>query len=66
MLKEFIQSELNKIWYFEDYYGTDEQIKNEQFILNETQKLPFDGFGFEMKDRESIEEYYLRIYDAIQ
>ena len=64
MLKEFIQSELNKILKT-DYYGTDEQIKNEQFILNETQKLPFDGFGFEMKDRESIEEYYLRIYDAI-
>jgi len=64
MLKQFIKSELNKILKT-DYYGTDEQIKNEQFILNETQKLPFDGFGFEMKDRESIEEYYKRIYDGI-
>ena len=65
MLKQFIKSELNKILKT-DYYGTDEQIKNEQFILNETQKLPFDGFGFEMKDRESIEEYYKRIYNGIQ
>ena len=64
MNKEFIQSELKKLKN-ENYLGSSNQIKNEQFILNETQKLPFDGFGFEMKDRESIEEYYLRIYDAI-
>ena len=57
MLKEFIQLELNKIAYFDVYYGTDEQIKNEQLILNKT--------NITMKDRESIEEYYLRIYDEI-
>jgi len=59
MLKEFIKSELNKIRYsaFDVYYGSDEQIKNEELILNKT--------NIEMKDRESIEEYYLRIYDGI-
>jgi len=57
MLKEFIQSELNKIWYFEDYYGTEQQIESEELILNET--------NIKMKDRESIEEYYLRIYNGI-
>ena len=57
ILKEFIQSELNKITYFDVYYGTDEQIKNEELILNKT--------NIKMKDRESIEEYYLRIYDGI-
>ena len=56
MLKEFIQSELNKI-FKSDYYGTDEQIKNEELILNKT--------NIKMKDRESIEEYYLRIYNGI-
>ena len=56
ILKEFIQSELNKIFKSE-YYGSDEQIKNEELILNKT--------NIEMKDRESIEEYYLRIYDGI-
>ena len=57
MLKEFIKSELNKI-FKTDYYGTDEQIKNEELILNET--------NIKMKYNETIEEYYLRIYDAIQ
>ena len=57
MLKEFIQLELNKIAYFDVYYGTEQQIKNEELILNKT--------NIKMKDRESIEEYYLRIYDGI-
>ena len=56
ILKEFIQSELNKI-FKSDYYGSDEQIKNEELILNKT--------NIKMKDRESIEEYYLRIYNVI-
>ena len=56
MLKQFIKSELNKILKT-DYYGTDEQIVNEKIILNKT--------NIKMKDRESIEEYYLRIYDGI-
>jgi len=59
ILKEFIQSELNKIQYsaFDVYYGSDEQIKNEELILNKT--------NIKMKDRESIEEYYSRIYNVI-
>jgi len=56
ILKEFIQSELNKI-FKSDYYGTDEQIKNEELILNKT--------NIKMKDRESIEEYYSRIYNVL-
>tara|TARA_R100000935_G_scaffold46563_1_gene70032 strand:+ start:394 stop:573 length:180 start_codon:yes stop_codon:yes gene_type:complete len=56
MLKQFIKSELNKILKT-DYYGTDEQIVNEKIILNKT--------NIKMKNRESIEEYYLRIYYGI-
>ena len=56
MLKDFIKSELNKI-FKTDYYGTDEQIKNEELILNET--------NIKMKYNETIEEYYLRIYVGI-
>jgi len=56
ILKEFIQSELNKI-FKSDYYGTDEQIKNEELILNET--------NIKMKYNETIEEYYSRIYNVI-
>ena len=41
MLKEFIQSELNKIWYFEDYYGTEQQIESEELILNETNIIEY-------------------------
>ena len=56
ILKEFIQSELNKI-FKSDYYGSDEQIKNEELILNET--------NIKMKYNETIEEYYSRIYNVI-
>ena len=56
MLKEFIKSELDKILKT-DYYGTDEQIKNEELILNKT--------NVEMKYNETIEEYYFRIYDSL-
>ena len=56
MLKEFIKSELDKILKT-DYYGTDEQIKNEELIFNKT--------NIEMKYLETIEEYYFRIYDSL-
>ena len=37
-----------------NYYGSDEQIKNENLIYVESK--------IEMKYNESIEEYYYRIY----
>lgn len=52
MLKEFIKSELEKLKN-EDYYGSSNQIKNEDFIYNKT--------NIEMKYNETIEEYYKRI-----
>ena len=56
MLKEFIQSELEKLKN-EDYLGSSNQIKNEDFIYNKT--------NIEMKYNETIEEYYKRINDGI-
>ena len=56
MLKQFIKSELNKILKT-DYYGTDEQILNEKIILNKT--------NIKIKNRESIEEWYMRVYDSL-
>ena len=54
--KSFIKNELNKL-FKTDYYGTEEQIVNEN-ILHKECKTP-------MKWGESIEQWYLRIYDNI-
>jgi hypothetical protein len=56
MLKQFIKTELDKL-FKTDYYGTEEQIENEQQILNAS-ALP-------MTDEETIEEYYMKIYDSL-
>jgi hypothetical protein len=54
MLNNFVKNELDKL-FKTDYYGTEEQIENEELILFAS-ALP-------MTDEETIEEYYLRVYD---
>ena len=56
MLKYIIKSELDKI-FKTDYYGTEEQIEIENMIARESKIEP--------KEKESIEEWYLRIYDSL-
>jgi hypothetical protein len=55
--KSFIKNELNKL-FKTDYYGTEEQIFNENILHKECKTT--------MKWGESIEEWYLRIYDNIK
>jgi hypothetical protein len=57
MLKQLVKLELDNIFRKHDYWGSEDQIENEMIILNETR--------IEMKHNESIEEYYLRIYDSL-
>ena len=52
------KNELDKI-FKTDYYGTLEQIDNEMLIMENV----FVKDNCEMKYNESIEEWYLRIYD---
>tara|TARA_R110000744_G_scaffold309853_1_gene417664 strand:+ start:315 stop:485 length:171 start_codon:yes stop_codon:yes gene_type:complete len=56
MLKQFIKTELDKILRT-DYYGSKDQIIGEKLILNET--------NIKMKNQESIEEWYMRVYDSL-
>ena len=58
IVNSLVQSELNKI-FREDYYGSKEQILNEK-ILSENVLVKENC---EMKYNETIEEWYLRIYD---
>ena len=60
IVNSLVQSELNKI-FREDYYGSEEQILNEK-ILSENVLVKENHF-LEMKYNETIEEWYLRIYD---
>ena len=60
ILNKLVEEELNKIFKEEDYYGSEKQIENEIIIMNNT--IVIDN-NLEMKERESIEEYYLKIYD---
>ena len=55
-MKEFIKSELDKILKT-DYYGTKQQIRNEKLILEET--------NIEIKHNETIEGWYMRVYDSL-
>ena len=56
MLKEIVSQELDLL-FKTDHWGTEDQIAMENIIL--------DRSGIECKYQESIEEYYLRIYDSI-
>lgn len=57
VLKQLVKTELDKIFREHDYWGSEEQIDNEMLILEQS--------GVEATDDESIEEYYLRIYDSL-
>ena len=59
ILNNLVKNELNKIFKY-DYYGSKEQIKNETIIMNNC--IVLDN-KLEMKYNETIEEYYLKIYD---
>ena len=59
ILNNLVKNELNKIFKY-DYYGSKEQIENEKIIMNNC--IVLDN-KLEMKYNESIEEYYLKIYD---
>jgi len=56
MLKQIVSQELDLL-FKTDHWGTEDQIAMENIIL--------DRSGMECKYQESIEEYYLRIYDSI-
>ena len=56
MLKQIVKQELDLLLKT-DHWGTEDQIAMENIILDQT--------GIECKYQESIEEYYLRIYDSI-
>tara|TARA_B100001939_G_scaffold342103_1_gene352701 strand:- start:548 stop:787 length:240 start_codon:yes stop_codon:yes gene_type:complete len=58
ILNQLVKSELDKI-FKTDYYGTKEQIFNEKVIMENV----IVKENCEMKYNESIEEWYLRIYD---
>ena len=55
MLKSLITKELTNLLKT-DYYGTKSQIENENFIAKESNIEPLD--------KETIEEWYLRIYNT--
>jgi len=59
ILNSLVKNELDKIFKY-DYYGSKEQIENEKIIMNNC--IVLDN-NLEMKYNESIEEYYLKIYD---
>ena len=55
MLKSLTTKELTNLLKT-DYYGTENQIENENFIAKESNIEPLD--------KETIEEWYLRIYNT--
>ena len=57
IIKQLVKTELDKIFREHDYWGSEEQIDNEMLILMQT--------GVQATEDESIEEYYLRIYDSL-
>ena len=52
-LHSLIQKELNQLTSNHNYYGSENQIKNEIYITSKTKK--------EMLYNETIEEYYKRL-----
>ena len=58
ILNGIVKNELDKI-FKTDYYGTEEQIANEKIVMENC----FVKDNCQMKYNESIEEWYLRIYD---
>ena len=57
MLKSLITKELQDLILKTDYYGSEEQIENENIIAEVSKVEPLD--------KETVEEWYFRIYDNI-
>ena len=53
LLNKVVKEELEKLFKY-DYYGTDDQVANELLIIKNS--------GIEVNNRETIEEYYSRLY----
>lgn len=58
ILNKLVETELNKI-FKTDYYGSKKQIENEKIIMENC----FVKDNCKMKYNETIEEWFLRIYD---
>ena len=56
-LKQFVKKEMIKIQSNDFYYGSKEQIKNETFIL--------ENSNIKIDYKECIEEYYYRILKTL-
>ena len=56
-LKQFVKKEMIKIQSNDFYYGSKEQIKNETFIL--------ENSNIKVDYKECIEEYYHRILKTL-
>lgn len=56
MLKSLITKEIQDLLLKTDYYGSEEQIENENIIAKVSKVEPLY--------KESIEEWYFRIYDT--
>ena len=59
MLKSLITKEIQDLLLKTNYYGSEEQIENENIIAEVSKVEPLD------KDKETVEEWYFRIYDTI-
>ena len=57
---EIVKLELEKLVKDYNYWGSELQINQEKLIM----RFAFKDLGIEMKDRESLEEYYSRIVEA--
>lgn len=57
MLKSLITKEIQDLLLKTDYYGSKEQIENENIIAEVSKVEPLD--------KETVEEWYFRIYDTI-
>ena len=57
---EIVKLELEKLVKDYNYWGSELQINQEKIIM----RFAFKDLGIEMKDRESLEEYYSRIVEA--
>tara|TARA_B100000768_G_scaffold71331_1_gene68366 strand:- start:1523 stop:1711 length:189 start_codon:yes stop_codon:yes gene_type:complete len=57
MLKSLITKELQDLILKTDYYGSEEQIENENIIAKVSKIEPLD--------KETVEEWYFRIYYKI-
>ena len=58
ILNSLVKEELNK-FFKTDYWGTEEQIFNEKVVMENV----IVKENCEMKYNETLEEWYLRIYD---